>query len=80
MAIFLGKKMGGFFIFFRYWVWLIKKKVTKVTTEHKPLPKLGKESLQAFFYPKGKKCLGQSLPQELEEGPRSGLYLLVCNF
>ena len=37
-------------------------------------PKLLKK---LFFCPKGKKSLGQSPPQELEVGPRSGPYLLV---
>ena len=50
-------------------------KVTKVNTGHQKLPKQHKKP---FFCPKGKKSLGRSPPQELEVGPRSGPYLLVC--
>ena len=46
-------------------------KVSEVITEHKNDLKM------QFFLPKGKKNLGQSPPQELEECPPSGLYLLV---
>ena len=44
------------------------------------MPKLGHQILTTTKknYPKGKKSLGQSLLQELEEGLDSGLYLLVA--
>ena len=45
------------------------------------MPKMGQNSIKSsFFCPKCKKkasAEGQSSPQELEEGPRSGPYLLV---
>ena len=44
-------------------------------------PKIGKNSItRCYFCQKGKKnpsAEGQNLPQELELGPHSGLYLLV---
>ena len=48
-----------------YWAAKIAKNGPK---QHNKLP---------FFCPKGKQSLGQSLPQELEVGPRSGPCLLV---
>ena len=69
-----------FFVFF----WFLSKllrlllNVTTVTTGHQKLPKIGKKSF--FFLPQGQKkasAKGRSPPQELEVGPRSGLYLLV---
>ena len=53
-------------------------KVTKVTTGHKKLPKMGQNSIISSFFAR-KKALGEgrSPPQELEVGPRSGPYLLV---
>ena len=54
-------------------------KVTKVTTGHQKLPKMGQNSIKSsFFARRAKKSLGRSPPQELEVGPRSGPYLLVC--
>ena len=52
--------------------------VTKVTSGHQKLPKIGRNSIiNCLFCPKGKKSLGGSPPQELEVGPRSGPYLIV---
>ena len=54
--------------------------VTKVTTGHKKIPKMGQNSIiRPFFARRAKKALGRSPPQELEVGPRSGPYLLVLN-
>ena len=39
--------------------------------------KLGQQSIKTYFLPDGKKSLGRSPLHELEEGPRSGLHLLV---
>ena len=70
------------FLFF----WFLSKllrlllNVTKVTTEHQKLPKLGQNSMKSsFFARRAKKASaeGPSPPQELEVGPRSGPYLLV---
>ena len=55
-------------------------KVTHVTTGHQKLPKMGQNSIiRSFFARRAKKASaeGQSPPQELEVGPRSGPYLLV---
>ena len=55
-------------------------KVTKVTTGHQKLPKMGQNSIiSSFFARRTKKASaeGRSPPQELEVSPRSGLYLLV---
>ena len=55
-------------------------KVTKVTTGHQKLPKMGQNSIiSPFFARRAKKASaeGRSPPQELEVSPRSGLYLLV---
>ena len=55
-------------------------KVTKVTTQHQKWPKMGQNSkIGSLFARRGKKASaeGQSPPQELEVGPRSGPYLLV---
>ena len=65
------KKFG----FFSKLLWLLVK-VTEVTTEHQ---KISKNSIK-ISKPKGQKNLsaeGRSPPQELEESPHSGLYLLV---
>ena len=54
-------------------------KVTKVTTGHQKLPKMGQNSIiSSFFARRAKKASaeGRSPPQELEVGPRSGPYLL----
>ena len=51
-----------FFLFFFYSKLLLK--LTKVTTEHQKMPKMGQNRVQ-------------SPPQELEVGPCSGPYLLV---
>ena len=56
----------GFILYF--FVLLILFKVTMVTTEHKTRQKVNKNCI---------KSLGQSPLQELEEGQRSGPYLLV---
>ena len=55
-------------------------KVTKVTTGHQELPKMGQNSIiSSFFARRAKKASaeGRSSSQELEVGPRSGPYLLV---
>ena len=55
-------------------------KVNKVTTGNQKWPKMGQNSIiRSFFAQRAKKALakGQSPPQELEVGPRSGSYLLV---
>ena len=57
-------------------------KVPKVTTGHQKLPNMGQNSIiSPFFAGRAKKALakGQSPPQELEVGPRSGPYLLVLS-
>ena len=66
-------------------IFLVAFKVTKVTNKcyhgYYWTPKIAKnwpkQHKKLFFCPKGKKSLGRSPPQELEVGPRSGLYLLV---
>ena len=60
-----------FFVFFGFLSKLLRLllKVTKVTTGHKKLPKMGQNSIISSE--------GRSPPQELEVGPRSGPYLLV---
>ena len=68
-----------FFFFFSGFLGFLSKlqrlllKVTKVTTGH---PKLGQNSLISSLFLPGL-GLGQSPPQELEVGQRSGPYLLV---
>ena len=55
-------------------------KVTKVTTGHQKMPKIGQNSIiSSFFAQRANKASaeGRSPPQEREVGPRSGLYLLV---
>ena len=55
-------------------------KVTKVTTGHQKLPKMGQNSIISSFFARRAKnasAEGRSPPQELEVSPRSGLYLLV---
>ena len=55
-------------------------KVTKVTTGHQNLPKMGQNSIvTSFFARRAKKTSaeGRSPLQELEVGPHSGTYLLV---
>ena len=37
-------------------------KITKITTEHQKWPKMGQNSI--FFFPKGKKILGQRLKNQ----------------
>ena len=54
--------------------------VTEVTTGHQKWPKMDQKSkISSFFAQRAKQASteGQSLPQELEVGPRSGPYLLV---
>ena len=54
--------------------------VTKVTTGHQKLLKMGQTSIISPFFPEGQKqpsAEGRSPPQELEVGLRSGPYLLV---
>ena len=70
------------FLDFFFWLLLLKLllKVTKVTTGHQKLPKMGQNSiLRSFLARRAKKASaeGRSPPQELEVSPRSGLYLLV---
>ena len=77
---FLWIFFGIFLLFFS-----VPFKVTKVTTKcyhgYNWTPKIAKngpkQHKELFFCQKGKKSLGQSPPQELEVGPRSGPYLLV---
>ena len=55
-------------------------KVTEVTTEHQKWPNIRQNSIRSPFLPKGQKkasVKGQSPPQELDVGPRSGPYPLV---
>ena len=56
-------------------------KVTKVTTGHQKLPKMGQNRIIScfFFARRANNALveGQSPPQELDVGLRSGPYLLV---
>ena len=55
-------------------------KVTKVTTGHQQLPKIGQNSIISSFLARRAKlgsAEGRSSPQELKVGPRSGPYLLV---
>ena len=55
-------------------------KVTKVTTGHQKLPKMGQNSIiSCFFARRAKKASaeGRIPPQELEVGQHSGPYLLV---
>ena len=72
----------------RTFFWFLSKllrlplNVTTITTRHQKLPKMGQNSIKSSsFCPKGQKktsAEGQSPPQELEVGPHSGPYLLVC--
>ena len=74
-----------FWIFFGFlcFFWFLSKllrlllNVTTVTTGHQKLSKIGQNSIKSPFFPVGKKSFGQSPPQELEVGPRSGPYILV---
>ena len=63
--------------FFRLFldIFLPSYQVTKITTGHQKLNKIGQNSiLSSFFAGRAKKVLaeGWSPPQELEVGPRSG--------
>ena len=54
-------------------------KLTKVTTEHQKLPKMGQNSIISTFLPEGPKkasAKGWSPLQELEGGPRSSGFVL----
>ena len=53
---------------------LFRGTVTKVTTNNQKLPITGKNSILSLFFASAK---GQSPPQELEVGLRSGPILLV---
>ena len=65
------------FLDFLLLLWLLLK-ITKVTTGHQKRPKMGQNNtISSFYAQRAKKSLGQSHPQELEVGPRSGPYLLV---
>ena len=75
-----------FCIFFGFfWFFGIPFKVTNVTTKgyqgYYWTPKMAKNGPKhhnkLFFCPNGKKTSAEALPQELEVGPRSRLYLLV---
>ena len=73
---------GDFFVLLGFLSKLLRLllKVTKVTTGHQKLPKMGQNSIKrSFFDRRAKKssAKGRSPPQELEVDPRSGLYLLV---
>ena len=85
-------EFSDFFKFFGFFFsilsfFLVSFKVNKVTTKcyhgYYWTPKIAKngpkQQKKLFFCPKGKKASaeGQSPPQELEVGPRSGRYLLV---
>ena len=65
--------MGCYGFFLRLLSLLLK--ITKVTTGHQNWPKMGQNCI---ITPKVKKASAErrSPPQELEVGPRSGLYLL----
>ena len=52
-------------------------KVTKVTTGHQKLPKMGQNSIISYFFARKASAEGRSPPQQLEVSRRSGLYLLV---
>ena len=53
-------------------------KVTKVTTGHQKLPKMGQNSIiSSFFARRAKKASAEALEVEVEVGPRSRPYLLV---
>ena len=73
----------SFFWFLSKVIWLLLN-VTMVTTGHQKSPKMGQNSLRSsFFARRAKKASaeGQSPPQELEVGPRSGPYVLVyCKY
>ena len=69
----------AFEIFFSKFLRLILK-VTKFTTSHQKLPKIGPTKYKKLFFAcRAKKALAKdrSPLQELEEGPRSGPHLLV---
>ena len=73
--------LGDFFLYFFYFFKLIRLilKVSKVTK--KKWPNIGKNSIiSPFFGRRGKTASdkGRIPPQELEIGPHSGTYLLVC--
>ena len=54
----------GFYGLLSKFLWLLPK-VTKVTTEHQKLPKMGQNSIQSFFFAqRAKKSPCQSLLQE----------------
>ena len=56
-------------------------KVTKVTTGHRQLPKMGQNSIISSLFARTAKkasAKGQSPLQEPEVGPHSGPYLLVA--
>ena len=72
-----------FFVFLGFLSKLLRLqlKATKVATKQQKLPKMGESSLiGSLFARRVKKALakGQSSPQYLEVGLRSGPYLLVC--
>ena len=87
--IFKKKNYRFLFYFIFFWIFFLGifskslrllLKVTEVTTGHQKWPKMGQSSIiSSFFARRTKKALdeGQSPPQELEVGPRSGLYILV---
>ena len=69
-----------FFLGFLSKLLMFLLKVTKVTTGHKKLAKMGQNSIKSsFFAQRAKKASAEcrSPSQELEVGPRSGPYLLV---
>ena len=71
-----------FLIFFLLLLLLLLLNVTMVTTRQQKLPKMGQNNIKSFFFfaRRAKKASveGRSPPQELEVGPHSGPYLLVC--
>ena len=79
-AFFWVKNYFFVFLGFLSKLLMLLLKVTKVTTGHQKLPKMGQNSIRSsFFAQRAKKASaeGQSPSQELEEGTRSGSYLLV---
>ena len=68
-------------IFFGLFLKLLRLllKIMEVATDHHKWPKIAQTAWKALFLPKGQKSLGQSLLQELEVNPHSGLDLLVLS-
>ena len=70
----------NFLKFFGFFFVIVTNVTTKCYHGYYWTPKMGQNSIKSsFFARRAKKTLaeGRSPPQELEVGPRSGLYLLV---